>query len=217
MIQKNNITVTCPDCRREFDIRAWSIISAGRPFLRKREVLAGEIFRHTCPHCGKSNQFAYDCLYSRREFMLYLLPTCQGRTLPLSAEEEKVFRRMGRKFPMRLENTVDGFLDHLRVLEDKYLDKPFELVRERALQDYRRQQPQCDRLRYQGTQNGQILFSAYQRQLKVGETAVDKDLYQRALHAMQRTEFLSDPPAYIFVDQTWVRSSAVRQLLDKWF
>ena len=134
MIQKNNITVTCPTAAGSLTSAPGASSARARPFLRKREVLAGEIFRHTCPHCGKSNQFAYDCLYSRREFMLYLLPTCQGRTLPLSAEEEKVFRRMGRKFPMRLENTVDGFLDHLRVLEDKYLDKPFELVRERALQ-----------------------------------------------------------------------------------
>lgn len=217
MIQKSNVTVTCPDCRRQFDLRAWTIISAGAIFLRKKQVLSGEIFRYTCPHCGKENRFAYDCLYSKKDFMLYLLPSCQGRTFPLSPEEEKIFRRLGRKIAMRLETTVDGFLDHARLLEDKYRDKPFELVRERTLQEFRRRNPQCDRLRYVDTRDGKIVFEAYQRQTKLGEIATDKELYQRALRAMERTNFLNDPPAYICVDQTWVRSSAVRQMLDKWF
>ena len=115
MSTPNTTQMTCPKCSTTFDIEQYNVINAQtQPELREK-LRDGSMFLQTCPRCGTHMHAAYTCVYSNDEkkFLVSFQP---------STEKPAVTPLMPQ-YKLRLERTLAGFLERIRILEAELDDE----------------------------------------------------------------------------------------------
>ena len=70
---KRKRSFVCKHCNRKFDIEIYDSINANIDPELKKEVLNGDLYRYTCPHCNKINFISYPIVYHDMsdKYMIY--------------------------------------------------------------------------------------------------------------------------------------------------
>ena len=121
MSTPNTTQMTCPKCSTTFDIEQYNVINAQtQPELREK-LLNGSMFLQTCPRCGTHMHAAYTCVYSNDEkkFLVSFQPSM----------EKPAVTPLMPQYKLRLERTLAGFLERIRILEAELDDVTIEMVK----------------------------------------------------------------------------------------
>lgn len=59
--------ITCPDCGMEGEFVIWQSINTQLDPQAKTDLLSGQLFAYTCPHCKSVHNIYYDLLYHQME------------------------------------------------------------------------------------------------------------------------------------------------------
>lgn len=60
---KNTAVVTCPNCKKDFEVTFWDSLNGDLNPKEKEELLKGNLFRKKCEHCGEVIPVFYPVLY----------------------------------------------------------------------------------------------------------------------------------------------------------
>lgn len=74
MAQTGTITLNCPICKRDHDVKLWRRIDVSTEKDAKEKLLKGEFFHFICPDCGYASELHYGSLYVDRDIreLIYL-------------------------------------------------------------------------------------------------------------------------------------------------
>jgi hypothetical protein len=68
--------IRCPRCNAESPFTLWRSLNVTLNPAEKHALIAGELFRFTCPGCGATTQVVYPMLYHdmQRKLMIWMMP-----------------------------------------------------------------------------------------------------------------------------------------------
>lgn len=152
MAKPHMTNYTCPDCGEVFEIEQWNVINAKENPEARDKLLHGNLFRQTCPRCGKQMHVAYTCLYTNhdKKFVISLQPN----------REEPAATPLMPHYQMRLEYTLSNFFERARILEAGLDDMALEMMRMVLLAQIQQKFPDKNitSLRFDSVQDDEIYF-----------------------------------------------------------
>jgi hypothetical protein len=120
------VSVRCPACGAEQEVRlVQSIITRDDP-VAKRQLLAGELDVLACA-CGKRTPLAADLLYADPEHDV-LVRVCPGDAAA-RAEAAELFRAAGATGTQRVVPTLNALIDKIRVIDAGLEDWAIEMTK----------------------------------------------------------------------------------------
>ena len=206
MSNRQTISFTCPSCEQPFDIPHYSLIHMETEPEIAEKAKTGELFRHTCPHCGKTMLIAYDCLYSDREkkFIVTLKPSKdQGGITPMIPNCK-----------LRIEYSLPSFVERIRILDAGLDDMAFEAFRTLLLTQLRRQYPDKNitALHFDSVVEDDIYFQIDAKdpneQIKVGLAH-----FWRIEDKIRDGGFRPNTAGYLNIHGDWIQSSGILNAL----
>ena len=121
-------TFCCPNCNEYSEFTMYESINVDLDNSLKEELMTGELFRWTCPHCNENVMVLYDFLYHdmTREFMIYFSPSKSNRY-------KDSINNMLNKFPgmrgktYRIVDEYPLLIEKIRIFESELDDIAIEL------------------------------------------------------------------------------------------
>ena len=152
MSKPNTVSITCPDCGTPFEIEQWNVIHAQKQPELREKIMNGSMFLQTCPHCGTRVHSVYTCIYSNDEkkFLVSFQPS----------DKEPAATPFVPDYKLRLEHTLLGFFERIRILECGLDDLTLEMVRYLVTAQLSRQFPEkhITHLLFDNADNENVFF-----------------------------------------------------------
>jgi hypothetical protein len=123
--------VACPACKTESPFTMWTSLNVTLDPAQKQPLLAGELFRFTCPSCGERTQVIYPLLYhdmERRLMIWFVPPDENGRTI---APEEAGMKAAGQMqgYTFRTVLSPNELFEKILVFDAQLDDLTVEMVK----------------------------------------------------------------------------------------
>ncbi|MGM9631424.1 CpXC domain-containing protein [Butyricicoccus sp.] len=205
MSNRHTISFTCPACRRAFTMTQWTNISPDDDPAIRKHVMTGDLFHHTCPHCGKRMMIAYNCLYQDRH---------KKFAVSLQADRSRpAVTPLLPGYQMRLECTLASFVERIRILDAGLDDMAFELYRTVVLAQVRRQHPErtVTSLRFDAVEGDDIFLQAGQSE----QVKLPLSSYQNIADKVKKSGFHPKVSGYLTIHSKWVQQSGILDVLKK--
>ncbi len=206
MSTPNTTQMTCPKCSTTFDIEQYSVINAQtQPELREK-LLNGSMFLQTCPRCGTHMHAAYTCVYSNDEkkFLVSFQPSM----------EKPAVTPLMPQYKLRLERTLVGFLERIRILEAELDDVTIEMVKYLVTAQLTRQFPNktITRLLFVSADNENVFFQ-YDDNNPAEQIQIPLATIWRYEDRLTASGFRPNVTGYLAVDSQFVRNSGILRCL----
>lgn len=206
MSKPNTAQITCPQCGTAFEIEQWNVINAQKQPELCEKIMNGSLFLQTCPHCGTRVHAAYTCIYSNEEkkFLVSFQPS----------EQEPAATPIVPNYTLRLEHTLLGFFERIRILEYGLDDLTIDMVRYLLTAQLSRQFPEkhITRLSFDNADNENIFFQ-YDSSNPSEQIQIPLATIWRYEDQLTNSGFRPNIQGYITVDDKFVQESGILNCL----
>ena len=210
MTKKEQKTISCPHCGKEFSITQLSYIDLKTDPDLKKPLFHGDLFREVCPHCQEEIFVAYPCICcnSDRGYMLSL--TTENLSKP--GDLDTIWYRR-----FRFEKNPDRFLEHARILESGLNDRVFEIFRHIFLLQYRAQygDPMSDGILFDFVDGENMQLEILSGDARIAVMTVPVAGYEMLEETFLGSSYDIEEPDWCCVDPSWVKHSGVLQMYEQ--
>lgn len=130
--------ITCPNCNTKGTFTCWSSINVDLDPEAKEKVKNGELFKYTCPKCGRWYNIEYETLYhdmSNKFMVQYLCNPTEERIKQFYNETEQM-KKLNLVFDIRQRIVRDknAFIEKIMIFENELDDAIVEVAKTIILQ-----------------------------------------------------------------------------------
>lgn len=149
MSQRREISLTCPQCGKEYPFIIWNSINTTLNPEMKEAVKDRSAFRFVCPDCGAKTYVDYDLLYHQMEdriieiYKIFILHTVQEKD-PDCKDIEMLYYKEPTEGKDFIQIIADGKTYGVVELKKSTYDELYDEYRDR-LPDIRKDGPYIDR------------------------------------------------------------------------
>lgn len=136
------ISAQCPYCGKEIDVPYYGEINIAEHPEFKSQILSGDFFKYTCPHCNEVIPTAGPLLYHDPNIpaMIYYLPQGFNSSVDELDELLALIQNMeadrASLYQARLVSSIDKLLEKIYIYDAKLDDRIVELVKLAYLKHY---------------------------------------------------------------------------------
>lgn len=167
-----DVKLNCPECGAEGEFTLWESVNKQLSPESAEKVKSGEIFKWTCPKCGKTFTVPYSMLYHDMDIplMIYLL-TNQLDLSKSAFGREAMFQK---DYTYRAVYDIDDLREKISIFEDGLDDRGVELVKYVYTHQQKPQEiPDGTLLRYVGKIEGKgMLLQCIHPDIKENRTMI---------------------------------------------
>ena len=198
--------ITCPNCGTLFEIEQWNVINAQKQPELHKKIRNGSMFLQTCPHCGTHVHSVYTCIYSNDEkkFLVSFQPS----------DKEPAATPFVPDYKLRLEHTLLGFLERIRILESGLDDLTLEMVRCLVTAQLTRQFPEkhITHLLFDNADNENVFFQ-YDSSNPSEQIQIPLATIWRYEDQLTNSGFRPNLTGYVTVNDAFVQTSGILNCL----
>ena len=151
MSMKKNVTVCCPECKKESEFTVWDSINTSVDPDMEAKVRDRSAFLFHCPECGSETYLDYGFLYHNmdRKLMIQYADSDETADEFVHALEESyntdMFRDlMENDYTVRVVRARDRLLEKLLIFDKGLDDRLVEIYKFIVLLRYQQDREECD-------------------------------------------------------------------------
>jgi len=232
MSMERPVTVTCPQCGKEFSTTIWQSLNRDLDPEAADELMNGGIFHYECPHCKNKGPFYYPMLYNdmKASTMIQYVGMGRGESYQDALErgrQQRVAERealeknglgnlMKRiKSVYRIVVTPQDLMEKARLLRDGLDDRAMEIMKYKVLSAMKKSKPDIsrDRIQYFSSGKEEFLFVCSIDGQEDMITSIKKAPYTSILEQLQKNLLGFEENNDWVVDLAWAKA-AIDRMLD---
>ncbi len=135
MSEKENTSVSCPECGTETEVAVWKTLNTEHDPEAKKAVIDGTLFKFTCPECGNVHMLNYPLLYhdaARNVFIYYVNSEDSAKEVVSSiAEAEKLLKKTNQsdKYTTRIVTSPEELREKALIFDTGLDDRVIEVIK----------------------------------------------------------------------------------------
>ena len=181
-----NLSITCPQCRKNFNFTTYPAIDTKDDVMWAEKVRTGEAFLGKCPHCGWETHYDYSFLYKEREknFLMYYAANEEAYKsgyAMMTGHDPMVDWDKISSWTRRVVTSREDVLEKLMILDDGLDDRIIEILKALAFVSLHQHQPELsvDTVLFDRGSDGNHYFRFSEKEKVVAAYAFERPMYER--------------------------------------
>lgn len=133
MSVKNERTIKCPKCGKEFTVTVWNSINLSENPELKAKVLSGEVFKATCEDCKATAYLEYNMLYhdDDNDMMLHLVSgeLTEEQVIDSYIKATDVLKIAREEYIMRITRSPEQLREKVYIFDQGLDDRAIEIMK----------------------------------------------------------------------------------------
>ncbi|MCQ2497226.1 MAG: CpXC domain-containing protein [Lachnospiraceae bacterium] len=130
---KNERTIKCPKCGKEFKVNVWNSINLSENPELKEKVLSGEVFQATCDECKEVAFLEYNMLYhdDENDMMLHLVSgeLTDQQVIDSYIKATDVLKIAREEYIMRITKSPEQLREKVYIFDQGLDDRAIEIMK----------------------------------------------------------------------------------------
>ena len=212
MSMEHGTKINCPECGTEGDFIIWQSLNTQLDPDAKEKLISGELFRYTCPKCGRVTNVAYDILYHQMEDLIMI--QLAGRDEDVESAVASFDRMKDGSMPggaamfdagytLRIVRDQNQLREKAYIFDQGLDDRAIEILKLYLRTNLKIQQPELNvaEMLLEINDGAPEQFAVRLEDGTWGSMAFQREAYDKILERLAESE--DDGKNAYFVDQDW--------------
>ena len=206
---------TCPKCSAALEFTVWNSINTNLAPDITDQIISGDFFKHTCPHCGLSINLEYSTLYHDIKNKVVIWVIRKNEEYSSRVDDAQKGSVLFTGYTGRIVHSISELREKVSIIESGRDDRVIEIFKLMSFAHLTKEFPDFNATRqfYISSEHGEYI-EFYDKDDNTRYCPLEEDFY-RKISSFLSPLLTSSPTCHLdVIDRIWAEN-ALEQLEDK--